>query len=78
MRQGWTPVASRSSPRTPKAIKQTVSFMPDTTGSALVGTLLRGTPPTVARRTAGDVPLPPDFRQGYTSSYELQTETKRV
>ena len=55
-----------------------VSFMPDTTGSALVGTLLRGTPPTVARRTAGDMPLPPDFRQGYTSIYELQTETKRV
>jgi ectoine hydroxylase-related dioxygenase (phytanoyl-CoA dioxygenase family) len=54
-----------------------VSFMPDTTGSALVGTLLRGTPPAVARRTAGDMPLPPDFRQGYTSIYELQTETKR-
>ena len=54
-----------------------VSFMPDTTGSPLVGTLLRGTPPTVARRTAGDMPLPPDFRQGYTSIYELQTETQR-
>jgi ectoine hydroxylase-related dioxygenase (phytanoyl-CoA dioxygenase family) len=54
-----------------------VSFMPDTTGSSLVGTLLRGTPPVVARRTAGDMPLPPDFRQGYTSIYELQTETKR-
>jgi len=54
-----------------------VSFMPDTTGSPLVGTLLRGTPPAVARRTAGDMPLPPDFRQGYTSIYELQTETKR-
>jgi len=33
-----------------------VSFMPDTTGSALVGTLLRGAPPAVARRTAGDGP----------------------
>ena len=54
-----------------------VSFMPDTTGSPLVGTLLRGTPPTVARRTAGDMPLPPDFRQGYTSIYELQTEATR-
>jgi ectoine hydroxylase-related dioxygenase (phytanoyl-CoA dioxygenase family) len=54
-----------------------VSFMPDTTGSPLVGTLLRGTAPTVARRTAGDMPLPPDFRQGYTSIYELQTETTR-
>jgi ectoine hydroxylase-related dioxygenase (phytanoyl-CoA dioxygenase family) len=55
-----------------------VAFMPDTTGSPLVGTLLRGTPPTVARRTAGDMPLPPDFRQGYTSIYELQTGTKRM
>jgi ectoine hydroxylase-related dioxygenase (phytanoyl-CoA dioxygenase family) len=54
-----------------------VSFMPDTTGSPLVGTLLRGTPPTVARRTAGDMPLPPDFRHGYTSIYELQTEAPR-
>ena len=54
-----------------------VSFMPDTTGSPLVGTLLRGTPPAVARRTAGDMPLPPDFRQGYTSIDELQTETRR-
>jgi ectoine hydroxylase-related dioxygenase (phytanoyl-CoA dioxygenase family) len=54
-----------------------VSFMPDTTGSPLVGTLLRGTPPTVARRTAGDMPLPPDFRQSYSSIYELQTETTR-
>ena len=53
------------------------SFMPDTTGSPLVGTLLRGTPPIVARRTAGDMPLPPDFRHGYTSIYELQTEAKR-
>ena len=53
------------------------AFMPDTTGSPLVGTLLRGTPPAMARRTAGDVPLPPDFRQGYTSIYELQTESKR-
>ena len=53
-----------------------VSFMPDTTGSALVGTLLRGTAPTVARRTAGDMPLPPDFSKGYTSIYELQTERR--
>ena len=54
-----------------------VSFMPDSTGSPLVGALLRGTAPVVARRTAGDMPLPPDFRHGYTSIYELQTETKR-
>lgn len=55
-----------------------VSFMPDTTGSPLVGTLLRGTAPTVARRTAGDMPLPPDFRHGYTSIYELQTDATRA
>jgi ectoine hydroxylase-related dioxygenase (phytanoyl-CoA dioxygenase family) len=55
-----------------------VSFMPDTTGSPLAGTLLRGTAPTVARRTAGDMPLPPDFRHGYTSIYELQTDATRA
>jgi ectoine hydroxylase-related dioxygenase (phytanoyl-CoA dioxygenase family) len=60
------------------AAADAVSFMPDTTGSALVGTLLRGEAPAMARRTAGDMPLPPDFRQGYTSIYELQTETKRA
>jgi ectoine hydroxylase-related dioxygenase (phytanoyl-CoA dioxygenase family) len=53
------------------------SFMPDTTGSPLFRTLVRGTEPAVARRTAGDMPMPPDFRQGYTSIYELQTETSR-
>jgi hypothetical protein len=29
----------------------------------------------VARRTGGDMPLPPDFSQGYTSIYELQRQT---
>ena len=53
------------------------SFMPDTTGSPLFRALIRGTEPAVARRTVGDMPLPPDFRQGYTSIYELQTETSR-
>lgn len=50
-----------------------VSLMPDTTGSPLFGTLVRGTPPRVTRRTAGDMPLPPDFRKAYTSIYELQS-----
>jgi ectoine hydroxylase-related dioxygenase (phytanoyl-CoA dioxygenase family) len=54
-----------------------VSFMPDTTGSPLFRALVRGSEPAVARRTAGDMPLPPDFRQGYTSIYELQTERRR-
>jgi len=38
---------------------------------------VRGTAPGMARRTAGDMPLPPDFSQGYTSIYELQSETTR-
>jgi len=59
------------------AAADAVSFTPDSTRSALYGTLVRGTAPAVARRTAGDMPLPPDFSQGYTSIYELQTETKR-
>ena len=43
------------------------------TKSSLVGRLLRGTEPGVVRRTAGEMPLPPDFSKGYTSIYELQT-----
>ena len=50
-----------------------VSLMPDTTGSPLFGTLVRGTPPRVTRRTGGEMPLPPDFRKAYTSIYELQS-----
>jgi ectoine hydroxylase-related dioxygenase (phytanoyl-CoA dioxygenase family) len=56
------------------AAADAVSLVPDTTGSPLCGRLVRGTPPRVARRTGGDMPLPPDFRQGYTSIYELQTQ----
>jgi ectoine hydroxylase-related dioxygenase (phytanoyl-CoA dioxygenase family) len=52
-----------------------VSLVPEMTGSALAGKLLRGTWPTVARRTSGDMPMPPDFSKGYTSIYELQGET---
>lgn len=59
------------------AAADALSLVPDTTGSPLAGALVRGTAPAVARRTAGDMPLPPDFRQGYTSIYELQTESKR-
>jgi ectoine hydroxylase len=50
------------------------SFMPDTTSTPLYRKLVRGPEPTVARRTAGDMPLPPDFSQGYTSIYDLQME----
>ncbi len=54
-----------------------LSLVPDSTRSPLYGTLVRGTAPGMARRTAGDMPLPPDFSQGYTSIYELQSETSR-
>jgi ectoine hydroxylase len=59
------------------AAADAVPFTPDTTRSALYGTLVRGTLPVMARRTAGDMPLPPDFSRGYTSIYELQSETTR-
>jgi ectoine hydroxylase-related dioxygenase (phytanoyl-CoA dioxygenase family) len=52
-----------------------ISLVPDSTRSPLHGTLIRGTWPAVARRTNGDMPMPPDFSQGYTSIYELQGET---
>ena len=51
-----------------------VSLVPDFVGSPLTGKLIRGTRPRVARRTAGDMPMPPDFSHGYTSIYELQRE----
>ena len=57
------------------AAADAVSLVPEMTGSPLVGRLLRGTWPTVARRTPGDMPMPPDFTHGYTSIYELQQET---
>ena len=53
----------------------TISLVPDSTHSPLHGKLIRGTWPAVARRTNGDMPMPPDFSQGYTSIYELQGET---
>jgi len=56
------------------AAADAVSLVPDTTGSPLCGRLVRGTEPRLARRTAGEMPLPPDFRQGYTSIYELQRQ----
>jgi ectoine hydroxylase-related dioxygenase (phytanoyl-CoA dioxygenase family) len=51
-----------------------VSLIPDTTDSPLFAALVRGTPPRVTRRTAGEMPLPPDFRTAYTSIYELQSQ----
>ena len=51
-----------------------VNLASDSTGSPMYGRLLRGTWPAVARRTAGDMPMPPDFSQGYNSIYEVQAE----
>jgi phytanoyl-CoA hydroxylase len=51
-----------------------VQLVPDATGSPLFGVLVRGTAPRVVRRTAGVMPLPPDFSRGYTSIYELQSQ----
>jgi ectoine hydroxylase-related dioxygenase (phytanoyl-CoA dioxygenase family) len=50
-----------------------VDHGPDLTGSALVGTIVRGQAARTIRREAGEMPLPPDFRKGYTSIYELQS-----
>src|SRR5438270_1427733 len=55
-----------------------VSLAPDSTGSPLFGRLIRGEWPAVARRAAGDMPMPPDFSRGYTSIYELQGETTKT
>ena len=52
-----------------------VPLAADPTGSPLYCRLVRGPYPAVARRTAGDMPMPPDFTKGYTSIYELQSET---
>jgi ectoine hydroxylase-related dioxygenase (phytanoyl-CoA dioxygenase family) len=51
-----------------------VNLANDSTGSPMYGRLLRGTWPAVARRNAGDMPMPPDFSKGYNSIYEVQSE----
>jgi len=51
-----------------------VNLANDSTGSPMYGRLLRGTWPAVARRVAGDMPMPPDFSKGYNSIYEVQAE----
>jgi ectoine hydroxylase-related dioxygenase (phytanoyl-CoA dioxygenase family) len=56
------------------AAADAVNLAADSTGSPMYGRLLRGTPPAVLRRTAGDMPMPPDFSQGYNSIYEVQAE----
>jgi ectoine hydroxylase-related dioxygenase (phytanoyl-CoA dioxygenase family) len=56
------------------AAADAVPLAADPTGSPRYGRLVRGTYPAVARRTAGDMPMPPDFSKGYTSIYELQRD----
>src|SRR6266404_8434576 len=56
------------------AAADAVNLASDSTKSSLYGRLVRGTWPTVARRTSGDMPMPPDFSAGYNSIYEVQAE----
>jgi ectoine hydroxylase-related dioxygenase (phytanoyl-CoA dioxygenase family) len=55
-----------------------VNLATDSTKSPLYGRLVRGTWPTVARRTSGDMPMPPDFSAGYNSIYEVQAEAAQT
>ena len=56
------------------AAADAVPLAADPTGSPRYGRLVRGAYPSVARRTPGDMPMPPDFSRGYTSIYELQSD----
>ena len=60
------------------AAADAVPLAADPTGSPRYGQLVRGTYPSVARRTAGDMPMPPDFSRGYTSIYELQRDAAQT
>src|SRR5213593_742682 len=60
------------------AAADAVPLAADPTGSPRYGQLVRGTYPAVARRTAGDMPMPPDFSRGYTSIYELQSDSAKT
>ena len=60
------------------AAADAVPLAADPTGSPRYGQLVRGTYPAVARRTAGDMPMPPDFSRGYTSIYDLQGDAAKT
>ena len=60
------------------AAADAVPLAADPTGSPRYGQLVRGSYPAVARRTAGDMPMPPDFSRGYTSIYELQGDAAKT
>ena len=61
-----------------RQLADAVPLAADPTGSPRYGQLVRGSYPTVARRTAGDMPMPPDFSRGYTSIYELQGDAAKT
>ena len=51
-----------------------VALVPNSTPSALYGQIVRGRPARTVRREAGVFRMPPDWGQGYTSIYELQSQ----
>ena len=51
-----------------------IPLVPDSTRSPLYGRIVRGAAARVGRRQAGQFRMPPDFRGGYTSIYELQSQ----
>jgi ectoine hydroxylase-related dioxygenase (phytanoyl-CoA dioxygenase family) len=53
-----------------------IPFTTDSNNSALYGRVVRGQEARSARRTAGEIRMPPDFSKGYTSIYELQTRPR--
>lgn len=50
-----------------------IALTPDTTRSVLARQIVRGRPAASARREAGEMPMPPDWRGVYTSIYDLQS-----
>jgi ectoine hydroxylase-related dioxygenase (phytanoyl-CoA dioxygenase family) len=60
------------------AAADSVNLASDSTCSPSYGRLVRGTWPAVARRTPGDLPMPPDFSQGYNSIYEVQSDSSKM
>src|SRR5436309_2229215 len=55
-----------------------IPFTPDSSHSRFYGRLVRGPEARVARRQGGEIRMPPDFSQGYSSIYELQTGTQKT
>ncbi len=60
------------------AAADAIPLTPDASRSPLYGRIVCGAPAKVFRRTAGGWRMPPTWDEGYTSIYELQTETHGV